>query len=158
MRRFRSDNYTVSQAFQYLRERTARDLAGAGLNNIPYFLIDNGSWSDAIHNHKLSFEPVCFKFDEYELVRFISDVARTRYTPGKQLVSSLQAVIARQALRLQQRHALVVRKRREAEERRRQHDALDILIFALPFYYGKPILMSRHQRCNLEALQALPFF
>ena len=221
MRRFRSNNLDICQATQHLRERTAEDLAAAGLGGLPYFVIDNGAWSDAIYGFKNHFQPVSVKYDEYELGRFIIGVAKTRYTPEVAIGTSLRNLISSQLTRLQARNARIAKERRETQERRRsalianerreteekqrkaliakqrkernrQHAALDILIFALPFYSGKPVIrqnqhehiempdMERHrqhdaldilifalpfyygkpqyQRCNLTALQALPFF
>ncbi|CAL8461534.1 g1065 [Coccomyxa elongata] len=223
VRQFRNENFDMHQATQHLRERTAEDLARAGLGNVPYFLIDNGIWSDAIHDHKHNFKPPSLSYDEYELTRFIAGIAKeTRYTSEVQIASGLRALISSQVTRLQKRNsriaqerkealelnARIAQERRETQERRRiaaiaeqrkdeqdmerdrQHDALDILIFALPFYDGKPVIthylrkkmqdlerQRQHdalhilmfalpfyhgkpedQRCNLTALQELPFF
>ena len=172
MQKYRSENFDMHQATQHVRERTAEDLARAGLGNVPYFLIDNGIWSNAIYNYKLDLVPVPMQYDEHEFIRFIVEAAKTRYKPEVPTCSGLRALISVQLARLQNRNARIAKERRElrdrhaqiAQERKesqerhrsamiakqrkdaldmerdRQHDALHILIFALPFYDGKPVV------------------
>lgn len=201
MQQFRDENMDMQQATQYVRERTAQDLARAGLGSVPYFLIDNGIWSNAIYNYKRDRKPVPLRYDEYELMRFIVEAAKTRYRPQVPIVSGLRALISVQLTRLQNRNARIARERRELQERHahiaqerketlerersamiakqredahmerdRQHDALDILIFALPFYGGKPVIthdlrkkmqdLERHRQHDALHILifALPFY
>lgn len=223
MRQFRDENMDMHQATQYVRERTAQDLARAGLGSVPYFLIDNGIWSDAIYSYKHDKVPVPLQYDEYELTRFIVEAAKTRYTPQVPIVSGLHTIISHQCTRLQnridriaqerkernarlsqerketlerarlamiakqrehahierecketlerERSAMIAKQREDAHmERDRQHDALDILIFALPFYDGKPVIthelrkkmqdLERHRQHDALHILifALPFY